>query len=628
MSFIGKLYSCVRINVWGSTLPISVEDLRSSEPLKAREMIGKVAVEALSHGDRASLDALNSSVPLNLWIEICECKRPVKDLARDDIRLHGRPITKVDMAQRKLTKYTSKAWQEVVQMVDTLVLSTFNTLLPYRDEFFSVGAGGIGAYNRLYVYKKSFGVLTRLSAALWVWTQSKQMSLAFIDAFPLSRLKISRSTLNLASEILRWLGPFLLLTTGATALYRYRSGSPLPPESLRPFGECLNLGDPTGSYDFIPYSGLNHDGNPVDCLKELVSILSSSHDQNRRVPILIGEAGVGKSFLVRALVSSNQLKGKYFYQANTADAAQYSTGEIRSCINSLQTSVREKVVLFLDEFHTVIEHSITKGDTEEEKSKQIGKLANSFKTLFTESKNLFIAATTKAEYEKYIKGTPLDQRLQRIEIQEPSPGDLKILLRNFIRSCSNLTITNEALTLIVQQAEAVPGANPRKSLQFIGRLMDHVKYSPCKLEKKIERLTKDNAVELQDVKDEMSDSQIATAAESPLANVYIRDEEILKLQQTIAERDGEYAEIQKLQVDLVDLECHRLEIAQKLVDLPDQISLENLEKKFLLLSIVIPNFKTFINEKIEGFLKNYDEKIVAEINKELVTSFCLHEDSK
>ncbi|HMA69594.1 MAG TPA: ATP-dependent Clp protease ATP-binding subunit [Candidatus Mcinerneyibacterium sp.] len=186
-----------------------------------------------------------------------------------------------------------------------------------------------------------------------------------------------------------------------------------------------------------------------DEIERLIHILSRRVKNN---PVLVGEAGVGKTAIVEGLALKivekkipEILHGKTILlldMASVLAGAKYM-GEfeerLKKVINIIKS--REDIILFIDEIHTIIGAGRSQGAMD---------AANILKPALARGELQCIGATTVDEYRKYIEKDPaLERRFQPIFIKEPSVNDtVRILkgLREKYEVYHGVKISDEAIT--------------------------------------------------------------------------------------------------------------------------------------------------------------------------------------
>ena len=165
-------------------------------------------------------------------------------------------------------------------------------------------------------------------------------------------------------------------------------------------------------------------------IRQVVDILMRRRQNN---PILVGEAGVGKTAVVEGFAQRivrgdvpPQLKD---VQLRTLDVGLLQAGasmkgefenRLRQVIEEVQASPKP-IILFIDEAHTLVGAGGAAGT---------GDAANLLKPALARGTLRTVAATTWAEYKKYIEKDPaLTRRFQTVQIDEPSEERAILMLR-------------------------------------------------------------------------------------------------------------------------------------------------------------------------------------------------------
>jgi len=165
-------------------------------------------------------------------------------------------------------------------------------------------------------------------------------------------------------------------------------------------------------------------------IKRLMQVLSRRTKNN---PVLIGEAGVGKTAIVEGLAKKitsqeipESLKGKELIALDLGSlvAGTKYRGEFEARIKALLRELKsssEKYILFIDELHTLIGAGAAEGAID---------ASNLLKPALSRGELRAIGATTLKEYQKYIEKDPaLERRFQPIYVAEPSVEDTVSILQ-------------------------------------------------------------------------------------------------------------------------------------------------------------------------------------------------------
>jgi len=188
-------------------------------------------------------------------------------------------------------------------------------------------------------------------------------------------------------------------------------------------------------------------------IRQVVDILSRRRKNN---PILVGEAGVGKTAVVEGLalrivagdvidsLKNTEIRG---LDLGLLQAGAGVKGEFENRIKSVIKQVVEsptKIILFIDEAHTLIGAGGAAGS---------GDAANLLKPALARGQLRTIGATTWSEYKKYIEKDPaLERRFQMVKIEEPDEKTGFVMLRgvkSVYEAHHGLTITDSAVRAAV-----------------------------------------------------------------------------------------------------------------------------------------------------------------------------------
>jgi type VI secretion system protein VasG len=165
-------------------------------------------------------------------------------------------------------------------------------------------------------------------------------------------------------------------------------------------------------------------------IRQIIDILMRRRQNN---PILTGEAGVGKTAVVEGFALRiaagdvpPSLRGVILrtldlglLQAGASMKGEFEN-RVRQVIEEVQASPRP-IILFIDEAHTLIGAGGAAGQ---------GDAANLLKPALARGTLRTIAATTWAEYKKYIEKDPaLTRRFQVIKVEEPSESKTVLMIR-------------------------------------------------------------------------------------------------------------------------------------------------------------------------------------------------------
>ena len=186
-------------------------------------------------------------------------------------------------------------------------------------------------------------------------------------------------------------------------------------------------------------------------IERIIEILARKNKNN---PILIGEAGVGKTAIVeelaRRIVTKNIppiLKNKIIISINLASIISGTKyrGEFEEKMNKIVKELENNnnLILFIDEIHTIVGAGGAEGAID---------ASNILKPMLARGKAKCIGATTINEYKKTIeKDKALDRRFQKIIIEEPNEKEIINILskiKSDYEKFHNVRIPNEILKQI------------------------------------------------------------------------------------------------------------------------------------------------------------------------------------
>src|ERR671914_924507 len=191
-------------------------------------------------------------------------------------------------------------------------------------------------------------------------------------------------------------------------------------------------------------------------IERVIQILCRRQKNN---PVLLGEAGVGKTAIVEGLaqmvISSNVPELLHDRRIVVLDLAMMVAGtkyrgQFEERIKAVMNEVRraKNVILFIDELHTLVGAGGAEGAID---------ASNVLKPALARGEVQCIGATTLDEYRKYIeKDGALDRRFQMVVVNPPSKAEaLEILrgLRDRYEAHHRVQITDEALEASIELSD-------------------------------------------------------------------------------------------------------------------------------------------------------------------------------
>ena len=201
--------------------------------------------------------------------------------------------------------------------------------------------------------------------------------------------------------------------------------------------------------------------DPVLCRDKeidlMIDILSRRRKNN---PIVVGEAGVGKSALIEGLalriVSENVPESMLNTELMNLDlgalqAGAAVKGEFEKRFKGIMKEVNESIkpiILFIDEAHTLIGAGNQSGGLD---------VSNLLKPALARGELKTIAATTWSEYKKYFeKDAALSRRFQLVKLESPSVNDAIVIMRGLratYEEAHKVLIEEDALISVVELSE-------------------------------------------------------------------------------------------------------------------------------------------------------------------------------
>ncbi len=241
-----------------------------------------------------------------------------------------------------------------------------------------------------------------------------------------------------------------------------------------------------------------------DEVRRLMQTLTRRRKNN---PVMIGEAGVGKTAIAEALAQRitaddvpDSLKNRRVMALDLGGmvAGAKFRGEFEERLKSVMEEVKEaegEVILFIDEIHTVVGAGGAEGAID---------ASNMLKPALARGELQCIGATTTDEYRKYIeKDAALERRFQPIYIEEPSVEDTVEILRALrprYEAHHKVKIEDSALTAAASLSHRYITDRhlPDKAVDFIDEAASKIRIDSQSLPPDLKRAE----AEIRDVSDE------------------------------------------------------------------------------------------------------------------------------
>jgi len=211
--------------------------------------------------------------------------------------------------------------------------------------------------------------------------------------------------------------------------------------------------------DLTKEASLNKLDPVVGREQEIVRLMEILCRRNKNNPLLIGDAGVGKTALVEELARlivqnkvPDKLKNKRIISVSIASLVSGTKyrGEFEERVTKMIKEIESNndVLLFIDEIHTLMGAGGAEGAID---------AANIFKPALARGKIRLIGATTTDEYKQTIeKDRAMDRRFQTVFVYEPNSSEVYNILeklRPIYESFHNVKINDSELKLIIKLSD-------------------------------------------------------------------------------------------------------------------------------------------------------------------------------
>ena len=273
----------------------------------------------------------------------------------------------------------------------------------------------------------------------------------------------------------------------------------------------VNLNKKVASNEVDPVIGREEEIN------HLIEILCRRTKNN---PLLLGEAGVGKTAIVeelaRRIVEDNvpkPLKGKTILSVPMASlvAGTKYRGEFEERIGKILKEIEENddFIIFIDEIHTLVGAGGAEGAID---------ASNIMKPALSRGKIHLIGATTVAEYHEFIeKDKALNRRFQIIMVEEPDKEKTKEILKKLkplYEAYHSVEISDDILDLIVDLSNTYiyEYFQPDKAIDILDEVCSKASLSQDKKDIKLQKLNQELQKTTADKKNAIMDQNFEQAS--------------------------------------------------------------------------------------------------------------------
>ena len=233
--------------------------------------------------------------------------------------------------------------------------------------------------------------------------------------------------------------------------------------------------------------------------EEILRVVQILCRRTKNNPVLIGEAGVGKTAIVEGLAQEiaqgivpEILLDKRVVTLDLAlmVAGTKYRGQFEERIKAVMDEIRraKNIIIFIDELHTIVGAGAAEGAMD---------ASNIFKPALSRGELQCIGATTLAEYRKYIeKDSALDRRFQSVKVEAPSiPDAIKILrgIRGKYEEHHKVTFTDRSLEAAVKLSDRYITARylPDKAIDVLDEAGARARIESLNRPPEIEAITKE-----------------------------------------------------------------------------------------------------------------------------------------
>jgi type VI secretion system protein VasG len=356
--------------------------------------------------------------------------------------------------------------------------------------------------------------------------------------------------------------------------------------------------------------------DPVLCrdgaIRQMVDILARRRKNN---PIVVGEAGVGKTAIVEGLASRiaagevpQVLKGVELLSLDMGllQAGASVKGEFERRLKGVIDEVKaspKPIILFIDEAHTLIGAGGNAGGSD---------AANLLKPALARGELRTIAATTWAEYKKYFEKDPaLARRFQPVQLHEPTVSEAVTILRGLAQvyeKSHGIYLRDDAVVAAAElSARYLAGRQlPDKAVDVLDTACARVRISLAAAPESLERLRRELAE---------GGRQRQALRRDAEAGLLIDREALGALEDRLVDAEDERVALETLWTEQKELAERLLDLRQQLVKAREAAAVDDTESVESVEAALNETHRTLTELQVKERLVSFEvcPRLVAEV---------------
>ena len=345
-------------------------------------------------------------------------------------------------------------------------------------------------------------------------------------------------------------------------------------------------------------------------IRDVIRILSRKTKNN---PVLIGEPGVGKTAIVEGLAQRivrgdvpEGLKDRTVFSLDMTAlmaGAQYR-GQFEERLKAVLNEIRSsngRIILFIDEIHTIVGAGKTEGSTD---------AGNMLKPMLARGELHCVGATTLDEYRKYMeKDAALERRFQPVQVDPPSEEDTISILRGLkerFEKYHNVHIQDAALvsSVVLSSRYIQDRFLPDKAIDLLDEACASIRTEMDSMPAELDEVTRHvRRLEIE---------EIALAKEKDEASAKRLEELRRELSDLKSKSDAMTARWKNEKDSLEDIKRVRARLDDARLTYDSAMSVGDTEKASRLLYGVIPELEKKLRQHEEDIRRNEGEALLRE----------------